>query len=68
MIMNETAAAFLALGLLFSAVLVFGVTTGKMLGKFTIEDRTDQPGFFWATAVANGLLALCCFYVAWANW
>lgn len=68
MIMSETAGAFLALGVIFSGVLMFGLASGRMLGKFTIDDRINQPGFYWATAVGNGLLALSCFFAAWASW
>jgi len=66
--MSETAGAFLVCGLLFSAMLAWGLATGKMLSQYFADERGERPFHFWMSGAANAVLALVCFYVAWVDW
>jgi len=66
--MSETGTAFLVLGVLLSAALVWGLVTGKMLSRYFVDDRGEDPVHYWIGAAVNALLALVCFYMAWSEW
>jgi MFS family permease len=66
--MSDTSAASLVIGLLLLAILVWGLVTGKMLARYTVEDRNLNPRWFWLSAAFNAAFALVCFYVTWADW
>ena len=66
--MSETAVAFLVVALLLSGALVWGLATGKMLSRYFVDDRAENPVHFWISGAVNAVVALACFYMAWVNW
>ena len=66
-IMTDVSAVFILCGVVLVGFFIFALLTGKVLGRYTIEDRNVSPALFWSTLMANGLLALACFYLAWVN-
>jgi hypothetical protein len=66
--MSDKSIGFLICGLLLSALLVGGLLTGKMLSRYFVDDRDEQPFWFWVNAAVNAVLALLSFYMAWVDW
>jgi hypothetical protein len=66
--MNGDSALFLRCGLTFSGFVVWGLGTGKMPSKYLYDDREKHPGWFWATGALNAVMAVACFFIAWAEW
>jgi hypothetical protein len=65
--MSESA-FFLILGAFFSVSLAWGLVTGHMPTKYRYGDRAKHPGWYWSAGAMNTLMAVTCFWMAWAKW
>lgn len=65
--MSGNSATFLIVGVLMSALTVWGFATGDMPTKYLYGDRAKHPMWFWTSGVLNAALALVAFYFAWVE-
>jgi hypothetical protein len=63
--MTGNSVTFLIVGVVLSALTVWGFVTGDMPTKFFYGDRAKHPAWFWASSAINSALALIAFYCAW---